>query len=141
MYNTKVNFNLGSIGFAQLGRPDYHEKRQVERRVLVELLDTPTFENTFPDLCSIRIVREQYEDSSYDEVGIVYDSRKVDNLEETDEDRYNEFWAWVNELEDFDFETEELMDKCAAIYAAEYKLSVVHVREEEEAVTAKMKAI
>lgn len=77
--------NLGSIGFAQLGSKDYYEKRIIEKRVMRELLNTASFENKFPELCSIQIVREPYEDSSYDEIAIVYNYQKVHNLEDSDE--------------------------------------------------------
>ena len=131
MYNSNTeNLTLGSIGFAQLGTKDYYEKRQIEKKVLAELLGTPTFENKFPDLCRIKIVKEPYEHDSYDEVAIVYNSEKLDKLEESDEERFNEFWEWANELECFDFEAEELMEKCEKLYAQEYKLSVVHKRQD-----------
>lgn len=92
MFGNTETITIGSIGFAQLGMPDYYEKRQVEKKVLIELLNTPTFENLYPELCRIKIVTERYEDSSYDEVGIVYDYRKMSNLEDNDEEKYNEFW-------------------------------------------------
>lgn len=130
MFGSTENLTLGSIGFAQLGRDDYYEKRQIEKKVLAELLGTPTFENKFPDLCRIKIVKEPYEYESYDEVVIVYNSDKLDRLEDSDEERFNEFWEWANELEGFDFESEELMDKCEKLYAQEYKLSVVHKRQD-----------
>ena len=123
------NLTLGSIGFAQLGTQDYLEKRKVEKSVLLELLETPTFENKFPDLCSIKIVKEPYEYDSYDEVAIVYNCDKLNRLEDSDEDRFNEFWEWANELEGFDFESEELMEKCEKLYAKEYKLSIVHKKQ------------
>lgn len=123
------NLNLGSIGFAQFGTDDYYEKRQVEKTVLRELLETPTFENKFPDLCRIKIVTERYEEGSYDEVAIVYNCDKLNKLEDNDEERYNEFWEWANELESFDFESDELMTKCEKLYAETYKLSVVHKRQ------------
>lgn len=124
MFGTET-ITIGSIGFAQYGTPDYFEKRKVENSVLRDLLQTPTFENIFPDLCRIKIVTERYEDGSYDEVGITYNSRQLEKLEETDEDRYNEFWEWVNFLESYDFETEELIEKCEKLYAKNYKLQVV----------------
>jgi len=130
MFGSTENLTLGSIGFAQLGRDDYYEKRQIEKKVLAELLGTPTFENKFPDLCRIKIVKEPYEYDSYDEVAIVYNSDKLDRLEDSDEERFNEFWEWANELESFDFEAEDLMEKCEKLYAQEYKLSVAHKRQD-----------
>ena len=129
MFGSTENLTLGSIGFAQLGTEDYYEKRQVEKKVLSGLLETPTFENKFPDLCRIKILKEAYEYDSYDEVAIVFNCDKVDALEESDEERFNEFWEWANGLECFDFESDELVEKCEKLYAQEYKLTLVHKKQ------------
>ncbi len=132
MFSSTENLTIGSIGFAQLGADDYYDKRQIEKQVLKDLLETPTFENKFMDLCKIKIVKEPYEYESYDEIAIVFNCHKMYELEESDEERFNEFWEWVNELEAFDFESEELMEKCERLYAESYILSVVHRQDANE---------
>jgi hypothetical protein len=129
--------NLGSIGFAQLGSKDYYEKRIVERSVLAKLLWTDKFENKFPDLCIIKIVIEPYEDSSYDEVAVCYDWRKLDSIEVSDPEKVEQFWEWFGVLESYDFESEMLMRECEIMYADQLKLEVV--KNEEKSFVPVMK--
>ena len=131
--------NIGSIGFAQLGSPDYYEKRQIENQVLQEAIQAPEWAvpEEFKDNAYIGIKSFRYDDlGSYDEV-VLYYTRAIEDLEWNglDDDKHERFWEWANTIESIDLETEENLTKCKYLYsklvqaeAAEPKMEVVHQR-------------
>ena len=120
MYGERYEeLTIGSIGFVQYGAEDYFQKRQIERTVIREIVsEDPAFKipEEFQGMCRFKIVKCPYEDGSYDELQLLYDWRMLSHNGEDFEDR---FWQWAGELEDFDFEKEEYIDKCYALLNAE----------------------
>lgn len=117
---------VGSVGFAQLGQPDYEVKREVENAVMQELINSIEVPDEFRGIANLRIKTFQYEYDSYDEVVVSYMCKPVERWEWEDEDKYDRFWAWVNEMEDLDIEA--LEDKCWENYRA--SMRVAHKQEE-----------
>lgn len=142
---------LGSIGFAQYGSINHFTAKQVEKHVLREFLKGEQFNipEEFEGMARIAIKNFPYEDSSYDEVCLIYDDDLFEEWEEEhdnmveeaefDEDdcqdevdsKFNRFWAWFRTLENIEFENDELMSECKKIFAEKNPMEVIHRREKE----------
>ena len=146
--------NIGAIGFAQLGSSDYYDKRQIEKKVILNYVEHQTEMFKIPDefdgVCFFAIHKFPYEDSSYDELVLKYDDRIIDEWEEEhdelkentnfeeDQDpdefetKYTRFWDFVNKCESIDLEIDILMSECRIQYAESIKLSVSHKKENKK---------
>ena len=109
---------IGSIGYAQLGQDDYYQKEQVERKVLIDLVKENELFHVPEKLhgkCYLKHKAFQHECGTYKELCVIYHD---------DVDEEEEFWDWVNSMEEFDFESEEIMEKCAAVHREMYPMQV-----------------
>lgn len=171
---------IGSIGFAQVGTPEYFEKEQVEVLVLQEIIDTkfkPFIPKRFLGRCHFYIKTFRHDAGSYKEIVLAFDDAFLDKL--TDEfnkrfdmllnlfekqtgvafedaadnnladnkfykaamkitDKVDEFWNFVNECESFDFEAEEYMNKCEALYLKS-RIEIQDLERKEMKIIHKMK--
>lgn len=143
---------LGAIGFAQLGTEDYWAKKEIEKKVVKEFLETECFKipEKFVGMCHYAIRRFPYEYDAYYEAVLNYDDDLVKQWEDDWNEKYkrlgianmecekanvlleamenlaDEFWDWVNSLKNIDFESQELMDKCYQLFKIEYPMKLVH---------------
>ena len=143
---------LGAIGFAQLGTEDYWAKKEIEKKVVKEFLETECFKipEKFVGMCHYAIRRFPYEYDAYYEAVLNYEHHLIDDWNEDWNEKYKrlgivdmepekavvimesmtnlaeEFWNWVNQMESIDFETKELMDKCYQLFKIEYPMKLVH---------------
>lgn len=125
--------SIGSIGFAQLGEKNYPEKRKIERSVLYEVISSEYFDvpELLRSLVRVTVKKFYYEDmGSYDEVVLLYNT-SIDLYEDSENEEeqkiFNVFVEFLNKLESFDFESEELLDKCRVMYFQEnQELEIIH---------------
>lgn len=131
---------LGSIGFAQFGTDDYHQKRSIENKVLNKIaIDNFSIPERISHMCYISIKSFPYEYGSYDELVLMYNESLLNEWEiafdNWDEDVANEplesqlftiFWTFANQAQEFDFEAEEYLEQCSKLYAKEFPMKVVH---------------
>jgi hypothetical protein len=97
---------IGSIGFAQLGEGDYFNKREVEKKVLNEIIEKELnilIPDKFKDICFITIKKFLYENSSYDEVCLVYDNVYLEKLNDKFEEKFLELETIFSNEFGYDF--------------------------------------
>lgn len=114
---------IGSIGFAQLGSGEYFQKEKIEKKVIQEIVsNNEIFEipTKFAFMASLRYKSFPHEFGTYRELCLVFIPDFFD-----DEETENEFWTWVNEMESFDFESEEIMERCQQLYYEENRMKVI----------------
>ena len=151
--------NIGAIGFAQFGSDDYYNKRQIEKQVTLEFMETDVFKipEHLQGICHFGIKTFPYEYGSYEEVVLYYNDNVLDKWSDEYQDAYDTlgiddveseeayellknlpdnkadaFWLFANNSERIDFETEELMEKCRAAYALKFPMQLVHKKQKEE---------
>lgn len=110
---------IGSIGFAQVGTGEYFAKEQVEKKVIVEIIDNNPQIFKVP-IGLIGIARLTYKGFSHDfgtyyELCVIYDDSLVCESEEIE----TELWDWINNMQEFDFESEEIIERCNELYRSE----------------------
>ncbi|WP_304015799.1 hypothetical protein [Nonlabens dokdonensis] len=113
---------IGSIGYHQVGQPDQYLKRLVENSVILNIILEPPFK--IPDFMigkAILKIKTFFHDmGSYDELVIHYDDDQIIEWEESllEEDNWKaaQFYCWLDEMQTWDFESQELLDKCQEIY-------------------------
>lgn len=125
--------SIGSIGFAQLGEKNYQEKGKIERSVLYEVISSEYFDvpELLRSLVRVTVKKFYYEDmGNYDEVVLLYDTsidRYEDSENEEEQEVFDAFVEYINKIQSFDFESEELLDKCKAMYFHEnHELEIIH---------------
>ena len=125
---------LGSIGYAQVGQDDYFKKEKVESAVLVDLITNNSIfkiPDEFLSDCFLRLKKFQHDFGSYKELCLIYNQDFFDDLED-DEELNEKFWNWVNEMECFDFESEEMIEKCRTKYFEQFPMRVSYRSKKEE---------
>lgn len=110
---------IGSIGFAQLGQEDYETKAYVEDTVIRELINIdPNFNipKEFEFISMLRLKKFTHDFGIYSELVLNYNDVYVSNFEksliESEYKKFEDFWAFANNLESYDFEQEILMEYC-----------------------------
>lgn len=131
--------HIGAIGFAQLAMPNYYEKRRIEKQIIRELLEREKafiIPKEFQHMCYLTIKKFPYEYDSYDELVLMYSETVLNDWENEDVDllttKADSFWEFANGLERYDLETEELMERCQALFHKSYPMLVVHKKNNEE---------
>ena len=122
---------LGSIGYAQVGQDDYFKKEKVESAVLVDLITNNSIfkiPDEFLSDCFLRLKKFQHDFGSYKELCLIYNQDFFDELDPSEE---NEFWTWVNQMECFDFESEEILEMCNKKHREMFNLEVHYKKEDE----------
>ena len=117
---------LGSVGYAQVGQDDYFKKEKVESAVLVDLIiNNSIFKipDEFLSNCFLRLKKFQHDFGSYKELCLIYNQDFFDDLED-DEELNEKFWNWVNEMECFDYESEEILEMCNKKHREMFNLEV-----------------
>ena len=106
---------IGSNGFAQLGDPLYREKDSAERRVIFQILEENKelhIPDEFSAVAEFSWRGQQHDFGVYHDLNIKYRFMVVNRWEEDDPEKHERFWSWINTLESFDFESEEIKEKC-----------------------------
>lgn len=116
---------IGSIGFAQVGTGEYFAKEKVEKKVIVDLINERKSIFQVP-IGLIGIARLSYKGFPHDfgtyyELVVVYDDSLVSQSEEIE----TELWDWINKMQEFDFESEEIMERCNELYRSENFMNVL----------------
>lgn len=123
MFNTDY-IVIGSIGFAQVGTNKYSEKEEIEKKVIQEIVKKEEiFKIPTNILDVVRLVykRFNHDFGEYFELCVVYNEELLD----LNEDLEVEFYKWVNQMEEFDFESEEIMERCNELYREEFSMTVI----------------
>jgi hypothetical protein len=113
--------NIGSNGFAQVGRPNYSRKSSAEMAIILPHIEKlhPVPEE-FRAVASITVKGFEHEFGRYHEVVIMYNRDEVDDWEdsihEDDNDKHDRFYAWVNACEGVELESPELTELIEAEY-------------------------
>ncbi len=115
---------IGSIGFAQLGSGEYFEKEKIEKEVIQEIIaENEIFKipKKFAGIASLRYKSFSHDFGTYRELCVVYIPDFFDDNEEMED----AFWNWVNEMESFDFESEEIIERCQKLYFKKNGMKVI----------------
>ena len=113
--------NIGSTGFAQVGREGYHEKMRAEREVLLSYFNE---HHPIPEgirgMCRYKWKSFPHDFGTYHELCLVYDDKVTDYWDEvpTDENQIKSFsfWVFVHELEAVDLESDGILFLCREKY-------------------------
>lgn len=131
--------NLGAIGFAQLGSADYYAKKTVEKKVIQEILLTDYFEvpKQLDGICWVGVKSFPYEGDSYNEAVLYFDSDTIEDWENEDEnseelhENLKCFHDFMHKLESYDWNTQELLDKCQSLFSLENPMKIIHKKDLE----------
>jgi hypothetical protein len=127
--------NIGTLGFAQVGRPQYENKIEVEKQVINAFYSSEELKvpEEFRAYAHFTWKRNQHDFGSYLDFNIKYDRSEVDdweyNEEEEWQDKFNRFWEWVNLCEEalYKEETEmKLLELMEQLYQKTITMEVVH---------------
>lgn len=126
--------SIGTVGFAQVGNPNYHNLANIEKDVISEFYNTQEklkVPEEFSFIARFKWVWCPHDIADYQDFHIVYDRDTVDEWEYSDnEDEYNKytrFYDWVNDCESAIGEHEEkIMEWCNMVYRDKIKMEVVH---------------
>lgn len=123
MFNKTEYEVIGSIGFAQAGTGEYFAKEKVEKEVILDIIKKNDLFKIPEELQNkARLV---YKSFPHD-VGCYYELCAVYDLDiEDDEDKETLLWNWINGMCEFDFESEEILEKCQEIYGKTVEMQVL----------------
>jgi hypothetical protein len=108
---------IGSNGFAQVGQPDFYMKNKAEMRVLMEYLKTNyPIPEEFSDMCYYKVKWFHHDFGNYSEIVLVYNDRLVEQWEENEQEKYDRFYNWFNEIESVDLESDTLTEEIESCY-------------------------
>lgn len=104
---------IGANGFAQVGNENYFEKNRVEMKILMETIQREfPIPQRFEHILNYKVKSFPHDFGTYHEIVLIYNDSILDDKEDTDnpEDQtfIDEFWEFVNKVESFDLESEEL---------------------------------
>lgn len=153
--------SLGAIGFAQIGTENYYAAKVIESKVLEKYSETEQFKipEKFKHMCSYVVKNFPYENDSYRELVLLYDTEQVQQWEDEYEKKLEDlgidnwelvtdmsivpenekdlFFDFVSEIQLIDLETEELKNQCKKLYAKEFPMHISYQKE----VDKKLKAV
>ena len=108
---------IGSNGFAQVGQPDFYQKNKVEMRVLMKYLETNyPIPEEFSDIYQYKVKWFIHDFGSYSEIVLVYNDRLLQQWEDNEQEKYDRFWNWFNEIESVDLESDTLTEEIESCY-------------------------
>lgn len=127
---------LDTIGYAQVGRPDYGQRIAVEKAVINTFFDTKEdlqVPKEFEYIARFRWTLCPHDFGSYWDFQLFYDRDMVelweDDPDEETQDRFNRFWDWANRCESALSEYEEVItDMCDKLYQKEITMEIVYKR-------------
>ena len=114
----------GSIGFAQVGTDFYLEKQKVETNILLDIIQENEIFKVPKELQNkayFRMKKFYHDFGSYKELCVIYDRDEI----EDDEEMNDIFWNWFYEVESFDYESEEIMERCRVLFNEMYPMRVI----------------
>lgn len=116
---------IGSIGFAQLGNDDFFQKEKIETSVIKEIIkENPEIFST-PDglsgIVRLKMKSFSHDFGTYKELCVIYDESLIEDSDGLSE----EFWDWVNNMECFELETEETIQRCQELFQKEYPMRII----------------
>ena len=138
MLNKYNTLTLGSTGFAQFGQPLQYEKSRIEKEVLLEYFRTNEHTKVPEEFLYLAFFiwkREPYEYDCYYELNVRFECDITEYPEEDDQeliDRETLFFEWFNRCESIDMESEEMLDKCYALFKEKYPMHVIHKRDQDD---------
>ena len=83
----------------------------------------------FKEYCRITMKSFSHDFGTYKELCLIYNQEFYDELDSSEE---NKFWLWVNGMECFDYESEEMIEKCKTKYFKEFPMKVSYRSKKEE---------
>ena len=108
---------IGSNGFAQVGEPDFHMKNKAEMRVLMEYLENHhPIPEEFLSMCCYKVKWFQHDFGAYSEIVLLYNDQLLDNWQDTDNAKYERFWAWFMDVESANLESDFLCKEIESCY-------------------------
>lgn len=112
---------VGSNGFAQVGDPAYFTKAKIELQILLEfLLVNYPVPDEFTSTAYYYIKAFNHDFGTYHEVVVIFDDQYLSTLKESELESNNElfekFWNWFNNVEYVDLESEELTTQIRMAY-------------------------
>ena len=116
----------------RLGTDDFFNCEKIETLVLKELIqenDLFKIPDDFKQYCNITMKSFPHDFGTYKELCLIYSQEFYDELDPSEE---NEFWTWVNEMECFDYESEEMIEKCRTKYFEQFPMKVSYRSKKEE---------
>lgn len=98
-------FNIGSPGYAQVGQDDYYDKLKIEKAVVnLHIEKEYPIPEELKDICYFKWKSFPHDFGTYHELCLIYNNRIVDEWEENDDPRAQQFWDFANKCEDMDFD-------------------------------------
>jgi hypothetical protein len=125
---------VGSNGFAQVGDPLYPNKNLAEKAIIFQILEEKEelhIPEEFQGIARYQWKAQQHDFGTYHDLTIKYDDTYISLLEDSDEDKHDRFWEWVNTVESFDFESKEITDRIELKYYEmfpEAQCKVIHLK-------------
>jgi hypothetical protein len=125
---------IGSNGFAQLGDPLYSDKNLAEKAIIFQLLEEKEelhIPEEFKGIARYSWKAQQHDFGIYHDLTIKYDDMYISLLEDSDEEKHDRFWNWVNTVESFDFETQEITNRIEKKYNEMFpdaECKVIHLK-------------
>ena len=115
---------IGFIGFAQVGTGEYFTKEKIEKQVILDIVKKNEMFKVPLELTGVANLRYKsftHDFGTYYELCVVFDEDEI----EDDETLNEAFWEWINKIQGYDFESEEIMAQCQALYVEQSNLTVI----------------
>jgi hypothetical protein len=114
---------IGSNGFAQVGSPEFYQKNEIEMKYLMEYLqNNHPIPEEFSTICWYKEKWFRHDFGDYSEIVLIYKDSLVEELEESDTDKFDRFWDWFNEIESVNLESELITKSIEHLYIESNKL-------------------
>lgn len=129
MFGRPDRFEVGNIGFAQVGMTDYLKRLVVEKKVMRQILrECPKLHipESLQSYVRYKWFANPHDFGTYHSFEVIVNSDVSDPDEEDDffMDLSNKFYHWYNELESFDWEIPEYEERCREMYKP--SMDVIH---------------
>lgn len=122
--------SLGSTGFAQVGRDDYHDKQKIEGAVLLQQIRKKhPIPEEFQDICEYKWASHPHDFGRYHELELIYLEDAVERWADRNENKFDRFWDFANEVEGFDFDDEQIEMMISDLYIEFLKVKQAKQRE------------
>ena len=130
---------IGTLGFAQVGRPDYEQRIVAEKAIINAFYNTHDVLKVPDDFRFVANFKWElcpHDFGFYWDFQLAYDRWWIEELEESEEEdeqeRFTQFWDWVHQCEQALCENEErLLEWCELLYQKDITMTIVHKRIDE----------
>jgi hypothetical protein len=127
--------SIGTVGFAQVGNPEYHRYNEIEKQVIGTYYRANTELNVPDEFSLIARFKWQicpHDIHDYSDFVIYYNRTLLDELEEDDYSKWLRFYDWVNLCESAIADNDEvIMDLCKKVYRENIPMEVIYKSVEE----------